>query len=521
MPATAFNDFSGGEAGTFDLAKITPNMWKGSNLVVYRDGSLGPRPGLRAFNLGRAPVGPISAFGYIGSQVIVGRELVYLDGTTLWSAADIGGNPVSLGAVSAAPTGTPAPPCPIIDVGGGEGYISVPNGGRSYKILPASAAVQDLNTTGGVTITQYGIRLLRSDTTGKRFYYSDRDNAFAWPAANFIDLLLKADIVYMAAQRTHLTICTNEGSWFVLTGIPGLDETLRRISGGHVEPAKISPACFVDLGDDEVYYLHPTGNHPARFDGVEVEEFPYLSMAPNEPTVSYADGDGRLLPWSQVKAFQATDNGSPAFVWRAQGTDPNLRNAMLLKHNGIWSRHQFGVPMSQEWASNGRGRIWGFDQGPTDTGLVVYTTNLKLDRPSFTSDLDAQPGDNSNIPVPAEATFREMWSDDGQPVRVTEVMVDFVRWNTGAPVTNRIQIEVAALGRNDAPDAVSNEVWEQAGFSSTAAQGGTRDRLTRNFGSQGAGAGWRLRLHGLRGVAIRQVTVFWEPVETDSRAWGG
>jgi hypothetical protein len=100
-------------------------------------------------------------------------------------------------------------------------------------------------------------------------------------------------------------------------------------------------------------------------------------------------------------------------------------------------------------------------------------------------------------------------------------MVDFVRWNTGVAEPNRIKAEVTALARgSEVPQNSLEVIWEQAGSSSPATQTGIKDRIRMGFGEQGSGAGWRLKLGGLRGVALRKVWVVTAPVKGNQRVYG-
>ena len=514
MPATVYNDFSGGHAGTLDLAKVPPNFFHAKNMLVTRSGALCPRPGFRTQNLGRTIAGPVRGLGHVGASS--GRSLIYFDNDVIYySDPDNAANRAGIGPIVFPNNEYPVY---ITDVTANVGFMSVSAttnaASKLYRLRPDANAIDLVNNAWGSTsFAIYGIRAVKNENQNiRRLWYSAADDATsntAWPSGNFIDVSISDRIVFLAAQRNSLVIATADGQWWTLTGVPGSSQSsLRRISGGKMAPAQVSPWAFVDLGDDNIYLLDPTNNYPGFFNGAKYDDLPYLSMSTN-PLASYAAGT-LTNAVNGAAAIQAADNHSPAFILPSE-------NRMLLSHNGVWTMHDIGVGVSNLWASNGRGRIWGFNAAKN----AILTTQLRLDRPAFTSDLAAQPGDQSDTPVDAEVTVPEFWAEDGQPIRVSEVLIDFVRWNTGAPVDNRIQISVSALGRNDAPDATTMVTWEQAGSNSAATQAGTRDRLIRNFGDQGTGAGYRVRLHGLRGVAIRQVIVFWERVEGNSHAWGG
>lgn len=508
MAAKVFADFSGGEWGSLDPARVPDTFFSARNMVVYRSGALGPRPGLRSFPLGRTPVGPINGIGYAGGA----RPVVYVDGTAVWTVGD-DGVARQAGTISAAPN--PRIPIHFEATDAGNVFIFVPNGGRTYKIetMTGSGSLIDLNTSGGVAGDVYGIRLIRSNTFGQRIFWSNPNNVTAWEADSFLDVTLARAIVFMAEQRNALTIVTIDGSWYVLQGVPGVNDIMRRVTGGKTVPPQMAPEAFVDIGDDLIHYLSPINNFPGTFDGSEHAELPYLSMTPEDPLASYARGSVTDA-YNAATAFQGADNASPAFVLPHHIVGPNGR--LLLKHNGVWTLHEFETPMSPLWASNGRGRLYGV-RGTTPE---VLTTQLRLDRPAFTSDTTVRPGDNRDQPLDCHVTFPESWSEDGDELRVREVMVDFVRWNTGVVEPNRIHATVTALARGSGVEPISRtRTWEQPGSSSPATQDGTKDRIRFGFGDQGTGAGWRLKLHGLRGVALRQVVVVADPQPGNQRLY--
>ena len=516
MPARAYNDFTGGHAGLLDLNKVPANMWKGTNVLLYRNGSLGPRPGLKALDAGGALPSPFYGLGYIEAG---NRSLIYIAGgtptATTLHAADPNGAP-SRYAVGPMKLGSdPQVPAQVVDVTSGTGFINPGKGGMLHRFQPLAAIIEGTVKRGSTSFCVYGLRGVGADDVQpRRLFYSAADDAVGgWFSGNFLDISISNRIVFMAAQRNHLLIVTGDGSWWVLTGVPGASNSvLRRITGGRMAPPQIAPAAFVDLGNDDVWVLDPTNNYPGMFDGAKYQDFPYLSMSDN-PTDSYASGTQTQAD-NGAKAFQGADNHSPAFVLPSHIAGPNGR--MLLMHNGAWSFHTFGVAMSQHWASNGRGRLFGLNAA----GSAIHTTQLRLDRPAFTSDLYAQPGDLTNTPLDASFTLPHIWSETGDELQVKEVMVDFTAWNTGATEPNRVSVRVDALAHGSNNASISQvQTWEEAGSSSTTVQAGMPKRVRLNFGEQGPGAGAQVSLEGLRGVAIRKVYVIYDAVSHSSRSW--
>ncbi|HEV2126464.1 MAG TPA: hypothetical protein VGW38_27210, partial [Chloroflexota bacterium] len=384
----------------------------------------------------------------------------------------------------------------IFDVTQETGFMFNPNGGFGYRIRPkvASNNVETLGTAGGVAATVYGLRMARSETNTIRWFYSATNNAFSWPSGNFFDVSISNRIVFMGAQRNHLAFLTADGSWWVMTGVPGVNDTFRRISGGRLSPPWIAPNAATLLGDDNCYYLSPDNNYPVLFDGEKHQELNYLTMTPEDPRAGYgrAFTTAGVASYRAAVALQGSDNSSPLFVLPKTPTF-NENGRLLMKHNGVWTKHKMETPVSYLWASNGRGRLFAVKHSAANdvwTDRAVVETDLTLNRPSFTTDLRTSPGDESNTPLSAEVIFPEQWSSNGDELLATEVMIDFIRWGTGTAETNRIQAEVTALARGSGGNSlVATRTWEQPSGESPATQAGREDRVRLNFGDQGSGAG--------------------------------
>ncbi len=203
-------------------------------------------------------------------------------------------------------------------------------------------------------------------------------------------------------------------------------------------------------------------------------------------------------------AFQGADNASPAFALRAGAAGANGR--MLLMHNGAWSMHDFGIPMSQLWTSDGRGRLFAFNDNAGAVGVSLYQTQLRLDRPAFVSDVTARPGDNSDTPLAANVSLPEVWTEDGTDLRVRRVIIDLTSWNTGSSVANQVDVAVTALGVRGLDDPTGPpRSWTEPGSSASTA--GVRRRLVLDFGTMPPGGGYQVRLSNIKGVSIRAIRV--------------
>jgi len=515
LPVTVFEDFSGGEAGTLDASKIPDNFFKAKNVLLYRSGALGPRGGLKTFGLGRTVAATVNMFGYSEAGT---RSLVWQEGTTVY-----GGDPAGVAAATTLGTVDLAAnvPNPYADYAPQNAGFATP-GGTIYALNHFAATpisgVSTAQITGGTALSQYELFAISNQkpaesggfqTAGRRLRWSEPLDFTTW--TGFQDILFGGEISYMAPIKDYLVLGTSTGQWYVITGTLDVNHRLRRIGGPTFSPPFMPPAAFVAPGDDLVYALSPRGNFPIVFDGVEARELRYLNMIPDMPLDSYVGAGStpeirRVSAANSVKVFQGRGETGVVMV------RPDTINKALIKHNEIWTMHSFETAVSQFWTSNRHGTLWCFNRA-TPVPIVCRSMDLALDRPAFTSDATSQPGDDSTTPFDAYVEFPEVWAKDSGELRVSEVTVDIFRWNTGAPVDNRVQAIVTALSRSQGGNTGSfgeksaTRTWTQAGSSSGTTQDGTADRIKFNFGDQSAAAGFRLRLAGLRGVAVRRVTI--------------
>lgn len=526
MPTLVYEDFSSGDYGTLDPSKVPPGFFHASNLVLYRTGALGPRGGLKTFSLGRSPAGDINMFGFTDSST---RSLVWQEGLNIYATDPLGvAGPVLFGAVDI----SAAVPNPYVDIARANSTFATP-GGTIYALfhfattpmytLPTSEAV------GGTAMGVYELMVVSNQkpaevdgiqTAGRRIVWTNFDNFTDWPG--FQDVMHSGEVSGIFPVKNYLVLAMSDGRWYVITNTLGVNNRVRRVNGASLTPPFMPPSAFVAPGDDIVYALSPQGNYPITFDGVSPQELKYLSLIPDTPLASYVPtGTIAAQRDGAANAVKALAGDGPTGVVMVR---PDTVNKALVKHNGAWTFHAFETAVSQFWASNRRGKLWTFNR-KTPSAQTCMSLDLNLDRPAFTSDTNSQPGDMSTTPFDAFVELPEVWAQDSTELRVREVTVDIFRWNTGAPVDNRVQAALTTLARGALGNASSNNSntttvsWTQPGASSPTTQDGAPDRIKLNFGTQGPAAGFRLRLSGLRGVAIRRITVKFDGEPRETRGW--
>lgn len=511
-----FDEFDAGEFGSEAPWKAPKNSFTGLNVLRYVDGSIGPRNGLKEITLsGDAMTGVVNGWG---RQLAVGGKNMWLIVDSTAYIMDTDGAVASLGAVSGgAPTEPPQ---------------SVPKGARSYvssfadklyKIDHDAAtitAISTPNSPGLRCIAQYGERTLAGGArsvalaiTGKapdgttavqnRLYFSDASNPESWPAENFIDIGdSSADIRAIIPQRTHCVISMSDGSWWVLTGVPGVNPVLRT---GVQSVSPVYPQHAVQIGSGNIAYCIASSS--TNGSTAALGEFTGSQLVLNEK-INY--GDGRLtfpLPTYSVIPLKNIHD------WFVTGGPNVAANRAALQQFGAWSLHQWqvsGVTLSGFCVSNSLSDDQHLftDGGAASTTPKFYRWRAYNNRPGFTSDTRGQPGDGSTTPFTANFTLPEWYAPDGREVDIVAVTVDFTSWNTGSGSTNHFDITPTILRTYNGASVVGTAAsFDEAGSSSAATIAGTRQRKRFDFSGLTAGNGFQLAFSALRGVAIQKIQV--------------
>ncbi len=488
-----FDDFSGGEFGDIAPDKAPPNTFTATNMVLYDDGTIGPRAGLQRFAFTGVTADPVTGVVWRGTApdlaAFIGSSVLRYD--TLTEGAEA--------AFTGTITGTPTQPVQGFEYGNNRVYVTV-YADQSYVLDFVAGTVTALTASpGGTDTCLYGERMIvvGDDAQPQRLYYSAALDFNDWPAANFIDVgNASGALVGCWAQRGHLVILTQNGEWWVLTGVPGTG-TLRRVSGGGVHPWNAYTDAWELLGSDIILGVPISADYPSTFNGATVVDYRQLRINDSAPQL----GAGTI---KVVHGFRP-DEAIIIFP----GTAGN--NRVALYSNGVWTFHTFNVEISEFAVSDRQGRIFLTDGGATTTAANWYQWYLPLDRPAFVSDTFATVGDDSDTtPVTAEITFPEQWAPEGREWRLRQVIVDFTKYDIEAAPDNEFQVEVTSLGRYaEAGSSAVTKTWTESGLQASGT--GVRDRQVFNYGADVRfGGGFQLRLHTVRGVKFRTITVVLE-----------
>lgn len=514
-----WSDFSGGEAGRLGLTKPPKaNVWSGRNMLVYANGLLGPRPGLKKLTLPNAATGVVvglrpTTFGAVVTAILditAGRlrvlrfDLGVLTGTyaDLTTASTYGGDVDVVYTTLSAPNGF---------------YFTFD--GKVYRFEEGTpGTITEItgyvpgSTWDSAAIVQTGVRLAKAE--GGRLRYSDANDPTTWSASNFVDF--PSTILGLLSYKDGLYVLLQDEIW-VLAGTLGTsDSRTFRVT----DQRGISALMHAASTDAGVALWPSSAANPATFDGAAISivshilgsEAPPLlatSTAPDSFGVGASQGDTADLSLAYTAHGDFTASGG------------SLVNRLCLLHNGVWSMHDWAVTLSAGVAGS-----FGYpgtfimssvgDAGVTPDYYVFSpqmanrVDTVPADRPGFTSDAFRQPGDDSTTPVDAYASMPEYWLPAGEEARVRQVIVDIVKWDTGSVTPNQLDVTVETFGRRGADgEASATKSWTEAGASATTA--GVRQRLVFDMGVTQPGSGFQVKLTNVKGVAVRAVRAAYDP----------
>ena len=140
---------------------------------------------------------------------------------------------------------------------------------------------------------------------------------------------------------------------------------------------------------------------------------------------------------------------------------------------------------------------------------------------AIASSTSPPPGDNSTTPNTCTLDLPAIPGSKGREVRVRQVIVDVVKWNTGAAVDNALALEARTYLRynpvtsNRDDYATETQTWTEPGsYGSTTGQ---RDRIIFNLGAEGWGGAVQVVFTAVKGLTIRSVEVVVEQADRPLR----
>lgn len=551
----AYEDFSGGEWGRIGQHKAAKNQFHGTNVLVYADGQIGPRPGATALWRG-------ASFSFAAPNLPVPHSMGRRQGTGyVWfSFVDGGAMDACWFDTTVAPmtfprsgraTLTKATTAAAGQIG--QSWDST-DGTQEFFISQDSLWLVDIagNALGkvagsppsGRAVVKYGDRLVTA--SGATLRYSAAADPITWPATNSI-IVGDSTIRALYVVRNTLVIVKRDYAVWILTGVPGVNETLRQVlprRSGHVDTFDFEAADVDTLGRLWMTFPGrdaPSNVTPALFSGSVPQWFPAYEMNAYREPNSY-------LKWSQQNTARAcvstlATEDSVAVVTASNqtaGDDGNL----LVRHNGVWTKHLIQYPDLEHPIFSthvGDGRIVvaaentaGNVNGDATAYWEPWSIQAAWDRiPVLGDDFYGlmRLGDDSDEPVDAHFELSEWWDPEGRDVTVTKVVIDLTIANivgdSGlSPINSSFDLSVIHVGMpndGDARGAPDRQVTSTATVSidpnANGAGAGLLDDDFTPYGTQRTitipispvqARGFKLKFTSIVGVSFRRITVLGE-----------
>lgn len=518
-------DFSGGEFGRKEAWNAPANSFTATNMLVYRTGELGVRPGLRN----------VSPTGLVAGQVwSLNRDstanssvnVVFGQGTNLKTFQPSSTGTGFLTTVGGALTATPTAMVDVVWTGTALYLVTNNSGAYQYTGGAISALTGSPN---GNSIALFGDRLViaRSTAPVNNIVYNGLTAGVSdfnsWPAANTIPVGDIATVYKLMTQRGHLALMKQYNGHYILTGQLGVSEALRQAVTNPVAP---DPYQGMGKSQDGIlWFVDVSGKsaHPVSFDGTTLRVYDHLDLKNAGVSVL-----STLSQASNAIGFASDDDHGVLLHGRTDGSGVNQT---LLFSNGIWTKHSFGPTFN---VAQGTCLPYQYQQTPgdgttlrsTDTfvlsdggsGAVApkfYGWTPRMDRPGSETALNngspERAGDDSSAQVTGSVEFPEVHLETGTEMMVREITIDFRSWNTGGSLTNHFDVEIECLRTYNSTTRISlKNSWDEAGSLSSAA--GTLKRISFMFGDQGVGNGYQVKFTNCRGIALQRYQVV---LETD------
>ena len=509
-----YESFAGGDWGRIGPEKAPKNTFSGTNVLISRTGELCVRPGVRLTNPTGLSTGAVWGMGTRPGTGNFGY--VWFGQGTAIRYFQPQPSPGAVSTATGALTGTPSDV--FIEEAGATTYLATNNvNGYSFN---GSAITSLNNMPNSDAIALYGERLAVVPTASNntvRFSAAASFNNWTVAAGSAVSVTVGDvdPITALFSQRSHLAVLKKNSALYVVTGTPGTNEALRQVF--RADGPLTQNGAGRTRSDDRVWFAPSSSQFLAVFDGSSVDP------VDNIPLPLYSD-----LVWRSVIPFKDDDHSGAAFL-APDDASPGTANQVWVRYRGVWTKHTFGVTLSQYatkcfhgYAQDGSADLTKVRYGTclvfTDGGGASATPNFYswqpfMDRPGLEADplssSAERAGDASTTAVTGTFELPHFVDDAGNELMVQRVRVEFRSWNTGASDNTSLSLAVRSIREYDGTYADSaTQTWEAAPGESDLA--GTYRRKEFGFGDQGFGSGFQLRFSNLKGVAIRRIVVSYD-----------
>ena len=515
-----FDDWSGGDFGVTPPWQTAHNQWTGLNCIVFENGTIGPRPGLKAVSMtAMAQDSVIVGMGFAGTPgsnwwTAMTDQLLWTfsptSSTPSWLRADLDEAGAS-GDFDAVPTNVEG-----LETASNESYLMSDQDGL-YRVIHENGP----NTTmtrivpydtvtayEGQCITKYKNWLVTADTN--KIWFSDRDDFGAYTPTSYYTIGYGPEVAWLGWTKDALLIVMADSGIWEFRGLPGEKATIRRLYAGGRHPWSFSPGRMCVLPNDDVWFVPIDRDFPVRWSGSQIQEMDHLKIFEGDYSGATGDIDEvRIVP---------TDEDDECLVLFKDADAGTSKKRALLKRSNTWTRIEWDSTNSEVAAlgtyaaTDRQGLIY---ISPTTavgaSGASLYSYDSNLERPGFASDGYASTGDGTAAHFEAWFETGEWWAPEGQEVTIKNIIVDFVKWNTGYGSFNVMNFDLYQLssGENAQAAALNLQGFSESRGSAVTTLAGKRDRFILG-GMSGGGipsSGFKLRVHGIVGCAVQSIRI--------------
>ena len=513
-----FDNWSGGNWGAYGAyngGKMDPPKYQAVNLQMYKNGTLGPRPGWKRLgSLARTqgstaieydlegfdwvpgvPGGPVSdeVDGFLLVNHEDGDMIIEVKTATSGTSIVLDGHPglaPHLGELSASRKNVAWHSSNQIVYGADDIFESL-----STASTTGTAITWPTNFSPGQVVFHRDRAYAIGDSWNAsatswpdRIHYSDPGDITTWGATSFLDVgvggtfgntrpvvgsmfSLKNGLLFYTSS---LPVVSNEsrGNWYILGGqnpVVGNLSTLEQDT--RVPHYWHSGVLFKDL----VFWLDKFGRGITFHDGSKVRtDFDYIrpfntALRPNgevvdlHNAVSLPSVDALFLPFG----IQGTVEHESNYEWVT-----GLQAFELV--NGVWTRSQIRDPWLDDVDSTNSGKpaytrilhdkiALATEDQEDGADVRFFTRDITLDRPANSSDTysaetEAYAGSGGQSPF-AVLQLPEVEPPDGHPARLRQIIVDIDYWNASGFSTPDIDsIKAIYRSRGKTPDTTEKTV---------------------------------------------------------------
>jgi hypothetical protein len=511
--SAVYEDFSLGDYGVVHPRSGKAGSFHGINVVVYRDGTLGPRNGLVQQPLAGAKYvdGALNMLYFGVEHEVATPRMVYGQGITpkFFEVEDMTSqNPQTF----TGPSGTPDPfvfaadtptngKVAVLERLGFNMYWS-PLGDNTYLVDALSDEVETLTGTnqsfGAHDIVEYLDRLYLigigdgASNRGYKVVYSDRDDPTSWPDENIFLVGYAWVLSHGNRMLNGLIMSTQDERWYLLQGTP-TDGSLRNVASGR-GPLLNSHGGML-IYKDRAWYLAsgaPGGAYPCVFDGQDND------------TETYKHLRGHLDGSDNIGGLVCETDGDMLFV-------DSEANALMF-HEGAWTRHEYEVGVGEWCSSYDDQRFYLTVDGTVSTEPIFYRSTFAIEGPPIKDSLWQSPGDGSDTPVDAWVEFPEVWQEDGSTAKPITVTLEFTSYDQNVAATAHIACEVDVINRfgMESTETIDGGAWDESDASVASTADGIRRKHIFRLPVAHQGAALQLRFTDIRGVKIERAVLDYE-----------